>query len=202
VTEAWRDRVWELPPLILHPFHHDADLEKLVESSRFSLYVSGLLELQGDRESLEASLLAGRYVEFRMVCCVGKDVLRWMKQCADFARREESLAGSGICEQSFSDLVVHRAPAPVAERFHSWGVMQYERLLVRAIGLNAVFPHPPEHSVLSPGFLADYYSYAESLFACYQERVTFTRIDSGSFRFSLYTSQEYSQILETGFQKE
>jgi hypothetical protein len=195
VNASWRGQQWELPPLILHPFNHSGDAAKLLQSSKLSLYLSGLVADEPD-EDVEAALLEGRYCEFQMVCYIGKDLTRWIGQCAEFVRRDQSLAGSGIVEQSFSDMLLNRAPPEVANRFQSWGVVQYRRILSRAIGLNALFPHPPPYEVLSRGFLIHYYSYADHLYTCYQGLEPFTRIDPEQFRFSLFTSEEYAQKIE------
>ena len=69
--------------------------------------------------------------------------------------------------------------------------MDYRRVLSRAIGVNAVFPDPPDFGVISAEFLEDYYAYADSLFACYQRLTPFARLEPASFGFSLYTSDEY-----------
>jgi hypothetical protein len=57
-----------LPPLILHPFADAAGPDKLVESSRASLMLQGLLPT-GERsaEELDRALLDGRYCEIRML---------------------------------------------------------------------------------------------------------------------------------------
>lgn len=196
MKESWRDQQWDLPPLILHPFNHSGDKAKLLQSSQLSLYLSGVAE-PARNEDLEAALLEGRYCEFRMVCCIGKDLTRWINQCADFARRDTRLAGAGIIEQSFSDMLLNHTPPEVAARFEAWGVVQYRRILSRAVGLNAVFPHPPEYEVLSRSFLINYYSYADHLFTCYQNLEPFTRIDPHQFRFSLFTSEEYALRIES-----
>ncbi len=168
---SWHARRWDLPPLILHPFG-------------------------GPEGALEEPLPRGRYAEFRMLCLVGKDVMRWIAQCVDFAGRNEPLAQAGIRPQSFADLLVHGTPAPVSARFESWDVHDYRRILSRAIGLTAVFPDPPDLGVVSEGFLEDYYSYADKLFACYQGLEPFVRLEPEAFPFSLYTSDEYLSTLE------
>jgi hypothetical protein len=136
-------------------------------------------------------LLRGRYVEFRMLSLVGKDVMRWIAQCVDFACRDAVLAHAGIRPQSFADLLVNRTPPAVAARFEKWGVSDYRRVLSRAIGVNSVFPNPPDFGVISAGFLEDYYAYSDSLFACYRALTPFTQLEPSSFGFGLYTSDEY-----------
>jgi hypothetical protein len=133
-----------------------------------------------------------------MLSLAGKDVMRWIAQCMDFASRDQVLASAGIQPQSFADLLVNRTPPGVAARFEKWGVLDYRRLLARAIGVNAVFPNPPEFGVISAGFLAEYYAYTDSLFACYQGITGFAPLDPASFGFALYTSDEYMSTLACG----
>ena len=194
-VEEAQNQLWELPPLILHPFNQDADHSKLLESIKLSLYSHGLLEL-GEAEGVESTLLQGRYSEFRMLCCIGKDLLRWMRQCTDFAGRNEQLSGAGIREQSFSELLVVHTPQRAQTRFEGWGVADYRRIFRRAIGLNAVFPHPPDYSVLSMEFLVNCYAYADALYLTYQNVVPFAKLDPHRFLFSVFTSTEYANRIE------
>ena len=73
-----------LPPLILHPFADASGPDKLVESSRASLMLQGLLP-SGERstEELDRALIDGRYCEIRMLFYVGKDLVRWIEQCME-----------------------------------------------------------------------------------------------------------------------
>ena len=61
MTSLQTDRTYKLPPLILHPFADANGPGKLVESSRASLMLQGLLP-SGDRDRLaiERALLDGR----------------------------------------------------------------------------------------------------------------------------------------------
>jgi len=158
------------------------------------LYLGGMGEPGLEKEPL----LRGRYTEFRMLSLTGKDVMRWIAQCMDFAGRDQALANAGIRPQSFADFLVNRTPSAVASRFESWGVIDYRRILSRAIGVNAVFPNPPDFGVISAEFLEEYYAFADSLFACYQGLAQFTRLEPASFGFSLYTSDEYLTTLGCG----
>src|SRR5271170_2794400 len=76
-----------LPPLILHPFADAGGPDKLVESSRASLMLQGLLP-SGERsnEELDRALIDGRYCEIRMLFYVGKDLVRWIEQCLEHTR--------------------------------------------------------------------------------------------------------------------
>jgi len=195
---SWHGRWWDLPPLILHPFDHGLDAASAVDSIKLSLHLNGLGAPGVDKEPL----LRARYAEFRMLCLVGKDVMRWIAQSVDFAGRDEALANAGIRAQSFADLLVNRTPPAVAARFESWGVLDYRRIVSRAIGVNAVFPIPPGFSVISSEFLEDYYAYADALFACYRGLTPFTPLDPASFGFALYTSDEYLRTLGCGLENE
>ena len=189
---SWNGR-WDLPPLILHPFGRGLDASAAFGSIKLSLLLNGMGEPGLEKEPL----LRARYLEFRMLGLVGKDVMRWIAQCADFAARDAALATAGIRPQSFADLLVNRTPPAVGARFESWGVFDYRRILARAIGVNAVFPNPPDYTVISAEFLEDYYAYADSLFACYRGLTAFTPLDQASFSFSLFTSDEYLSTVVT-----
>jgi len=191
---SWHGTWWDLPPLILHPFDRGLDAAAVVNSIKLSLQLCGMGEPGLEKEAL----LQGRYAEFRMLSLVGKDVMRWIAQCADFAGRDTMLANTGVRPQSFADLLVNRTPPAVAARFESWGVSDYRRIVSRAIGINAVFANPLDFSVISTEFLEDYYAYADCLFACYRGLTPFTRLEPASFGFSLYTSDEYLSTLGYG----
>ena len=66
--------------------------DKLVESSRASLMLQGLLPT-GERttEDLDKSLLEGRYCEIRMLFYVGKDLIRWIEQSLEHVERQPGL---------------------------------------------------------------------------------------------------------------
>src|SRR5215467_6731140 len=91
------DTVWELPPLILHPFNERASPHTLLDNSRASLMLSGLIPADGSNpDELRRRILAGRIGEIRMLFFLGKDVFRWIDQCVEWAARETGLAGLGI----------------------------------------------------------------------------------------------------------
>ncbi len=194
----WHGRLWELPPLILHPFDRGLDASSAFGSIKLSMLLNGIGEPNLEKEPL----LRARYMEFRMLSLVGKDVMRWIAQCMDFIGRDETLAAAGIRAQSFADLVVNQTPPAVATRFEAWGVFDYRRIVSRAIGINAVFPEPPGYGVLSAEFLEEYYAYADSLFTCYQGLTRFTPLAPASFVFSLYTSDEYLSTIGCGLDEE
>src|SRR5215471_20877033 len=95
-----------LPPLILHPFADAAGPGKLVESSRASLKLQGLLPAgESTQEDLDRVLLDGRYSELRMLYYVGKDLARWIDQCLELASRNPEGFPAALCYQSFADLL-------------------------------------------------------------------------------------------------
>jgi hypothetical protein len=201
-VEAGSKHLWELPPVILHPFNNGADANAILASIRLSLSEDILHARNGDLADARQRLLHGKYCEFRMLCFIGRDIKRWMLQCTDFVLRDAVLANTGIREQSFADLLVKRTPPSVVARFESWGVVDYHRILRRAIGIGAIFPYPPEYSLLTTDFLENCGAFGDILFACYQELTSFRALDPEQFRFALYTSSEYISTMETGIAAE
>jgi hypothetical protein len=197
-VEVGSKRVWELPPVILHPFNNGADAGAILSSIRLSLSADILHTPDADRAEARQRLLEGKYCEFRMLCFIGRDLKRWTSQCTDFVLRDALLANTGIREQSFSDLLVKRTPPSVVARFETWGVVDYHRILRRAIGIGAIFPYPPDLTLLSTEFLENCGAFADIFFACYQELTSFRALDPEQFRFALYTSSEYISAIEVG----
>jgi len=188
---------WELPPLILHPFSDQSGPKKLVQSSRASLILNGLLPKdESTEDELTRNLMEGRVCEIRMLFFVGKDLLRWIAQCLDFVSSIPELQGAGICEQSFAEFLVQNPPEPVRAKLRGWGVFDYKSIFSRAIGLNAVFCEPPDESQVSPDFIRNYFRYADHMFACRQQMQAFTEVTVDNFYFDIYASGEYSRILE------
>src|SRR5437899_2812387 len=89
--------VWDLPPLILHPFADRGSSERLLEQSRNALLACGLGGENGStQEELNHRLLDGRFSEIRMLFFLGKDLVRWTGQCQEFAERIPELADVGL----------------------------------------------------------------------------------------------------------
>jgi len=196
------DRQWKLPPLILHPFSDFGGPSKLIESSRASLMLQGLLPREQNTEAeLEQILLDGRYCEVRMLFYVGKDLLRWMEQCLEMVERDEHLRDKGIIRQSLVALLVNDPPMHVAEKLQSWGVVDYAAIFSRAIGLNMVFIEVPDPELIPSEFVRNYYRFADSLYNCYQAMQPFTQIKAKNFDFDLFASGEYSRLLEREWQE-
>ena len=190
-------RTFPLPPLILHPFSDAAGPSKLVQSSRASLMLQGLLPNEEfSVEQLERIILDGRCCEIRMLFYVGKDVLRWLDQCMDLVDREPDLRDGELAPQSFAELLIDEAPPAIRQKLTDWGVQDYRAIFSRAIGLNAVFAEVPQADQLSFEFARSYHHYADGLFQCWRSSRTWQRVHAENFEFDLYASGEYSRMLE------
>jgi len=196
-TSALGTRIWELPPLILHPFSNQRGPGVLLEGSKAALMLAGLLPGQvEDQDELRGKLLLSRYAEIRMLYFVGKDLLRWIGQCMDLVARTEELGSLNIREQSFAGLLIYHAPAGVVEKLHQWGVANPQSVFSRAIGIATLFREVPPIENLAEAFLMHYHSFADHLFVCTQHLGSFTEISSVNFGFELYASGEYLRMLE------
>jgi hypothetical protein len=192
------ERVWELPPLILHPFNERVAPSTLLESSKAALMLTGLIPDEGiDREGLRRRLLSGRYAEMRMLFYLGKDVFRWLDQCVEWAQRMPEFASMEIRRPSFAELLTRNPPGPVKEKLTRWGVADYTSIFSRAIGMNAVFVQPPALESLNEDFLSHYHKYPDYLYRCYMEMESYQSLPASNFRFALYASGEYSRMLES-----
>lgn len=191
------EKQYKLPPLILHPFADSNGPGKLVDSSRASLMLQGLLP-SGDRDrvALDVALLDGRFQEIRMLFYVGRDLVRWIQQCMEFVERQPELRECGIREQSFAAHLIHQPPASVEAKLKRWGVADYRAIFGRALGLNAIFADIPARETLSDDFIRNYYRFADQMFQCRQGAATFTDIKDCGFEYEIYASGEYSRMLE------
>jgi hypothetical protein len=194
---------WELPPLILHPFSDQTSPHKLVQSSKASLMLNGLLPNdESSEDELTRKLLEGRVCEIRMLFFVGKDLLRWIAHCMDFVGSIAVLKTAGVREQSFAEFLVQSPPESVRAKLRGWGVFDYKSIFSRAIGLNVVFSEPPNEDTVTPEFIRNYFRYADHLFVCRQQMQAFTEITTDNFHFEIYASGEYSRLLEKSWSKE
>jgi len=190
--------VWDLPPLILHPFNERVAPSALLENSRAVLMLSGLVSNDGsDPEILTRRLLSGRYSETRMLFFLGKDLLRWIEQCLECTRRIPELEEAGVRAQSFAGLLTLSPPEPVKEKLARWGVVDHASIFSRALGLNTMFAQPPDFDVLAEEFLRYYHRYADYLYRCYLESEPHCMLTAANFHFDLYASGEYSRMLES-----
>ena len=139
------ETVWELPPLILHPFNERIPPSALLENSKAALMLSGLIPSDGtDAGDLKKRLLHGRYSEMRMLFFLGKDVMRWIEQCLEWAGSVPELAGAAdLRTQSFAGMLTAGPPEPVKDKLVKWGVADYSSIFARAIGMNSAFTEPP-----------------------------------------------------------
>ena len=197
-TMTLGETVWDLPPLILHPFNERISPASLLENSKAALMLSGIIPSDGsDKEKLQERLMTGRYSELRMLFYIGKDVLRWIDQCLESAARVDELRETGIREQSFASLLSSDPPAGVKEKLVKWGVTDWVSIFRRSIGLHVIFAEPPALANLTPEFLTHYHRYADALFDSYMESEPYFSITPHNFHFELYASGEYSRMLES-----
>lgn len=192
------ESIWNLPPLILHPFNERVPPAALLENSKAALMLAGLIPGDGsDEELLRRRLLAGRHAEIRMLFFVGKDVARWIEQCLECTLRDPALESADLAPQSFAGLLTSKPPQAVKEKLVRWGVVDYASVFARAIGLNAMFAEPPAIESLTEEFLRNYHRYADAVFRCYMEIRPYRAVTAANFPFELYASGEYSRMLET-----
>jgi hypothetical protein len=195
--------VWQLPPLILHPFNERISPETLLENSKASLMLSGLIPSEGvDRDELRRRLLAGRHSEIRMLYFLGKDIFRWIGQCMEVVESTSELQLTPIRRQSFAGLLAAGPPPTVREKLVGWGVADYSSVFARAIGLNTLFAEPPGFETLAEDFLRHYHRAAGLLYQSFMEAEPHLVIAARNFPFDLYASGEYTKILETEWSTE
>jgi hypothetical protein len=195
-TAELGDAIWDLPPLILHPFADRGASERLLEQSRNALLACGLGSNGAGQDDLNRRMLEGRFSEIRMLFFLGKDLVRWTGQCQEFVERIGELAAAGVREQSFARLVTRYMPEAVSLKLQGWGVHDAGVIFARAIALNRVFAGPPEFHQLAEGFIRDYHRYADALFNAWLQMSPFREITAANFRFDLYASGEYTKMLE------
>ena len=190
--------IWDLPPLILHPFNERVSPSTLLENSKAALMLTGLIPGDGsDEDTLHRRLVAGRYSEIRMLFFIGKDIFRWLGQCQECAERISELRDLAVRRQSFARLLTVSPPANVQEKLTRWGVADYTSIFSRAVGLNAMFSQPPAVGTLAEEFLLNYHRFADLLYQGFMESETHYKIGPGNFQFELYASGEYSRMLES-----
>jgi len=159
--------------------------------------LQGLLpQGEASREDLDRSLLDGRYSEMRMLYYVGKDLMRWIEQCLEFVAHNRAELPSGIAYQSFAALLIQGAPASIEAKLRKWGVADYKSIFTRALGLQCLFANAPDREILSDDFVRNYYKYADQMFSVRQGERDFTPLATQDCEFELYSSGEYSRLLE------
>jgi len=183
----------QLPPLILHPFS-GGGTEELLEGSRASLALQGLVESGEEESVLYRRMLNGRYQEVRMLLFLGKDLFRWMQQCVEFLEGTPN-ADPAVTRQSFAALLVEDPPEGVRTKLEGWGVTDRRAVFSRAIGVHSLFENPPPPESLSPIFLRNYHRFADHAYICYQHLNSFLPVNSARFQFDIYASEEYARLL-------
>ena len=168
---------YELPPLILHPITqgNEAPPDPLSAGA-------GSLRIEARR------------VELRMLCCLGKDLARWLEQCLEFTRADPELAA--VSEGQLIDLLVLNPPENVVRKMHAWGVKDFRAIFARALGLNAVFPHPPAREQINGAFAEDLARYADALYRARRQALPQSAPTAYTLQFQVYASGEYAQMLE------
>jgi hypothetical protein len=184
----------QLPPLILHPFSGGRGTEDLIEGSKASLALQGLIDSTEEEEVLQARMLSGRFHEVRMLLFLGKDIFRWLQQCVEHVRGKEG-GDERVVEQSFAALVVEDPPESVKRKLEAWGVTDRRAIFSRAIGIHSIFEEPPPPRSVSGIFLKNYHRYADHAYICYQHLKPFLQLDSTKFQFEIYASEEYARLL-------
>src|SRR5260370_25580428 len=94
---ALGDAIWELPPLILHPFSNERGPNVLLEGSNAALMLAGLLPGEGEQpDEVRRKLLVSRYAEIPMLYFMGKELPRWIWQCIEVFANAAKVSGAGI----------------------------------------------------------------------------------------------------------
>ncbi len=166
-------------------------------SARVSLVLNGLVA--GDEVTaveLDRRLVECRYCELRMLFYLGKDLSRWLDQCMEVVARDRGTEGSGVGRGSFAALLVEDTPGTVMEKLQSWGVVDYQAIFRRALGLHALFAAIPERDVFTDEFLRQHHRYADVLYQHWIESARFRRLRRTEFQFEMYASGEYARLLE------
>jgi hypothetical protein len=168
-----------------------------MQGSRASLMMQGLLPNEHlSFEQLEELLIDGKVCEIRMLYYVGKDLVRWLEQCAEMLNRDGGTCSSALEIRTIAAFLIEETPTPVREKLRVWGVQDYKAIFSRAIGLNSVFGDAPTREGLAEEFIRNYHYFADQLYASWQNRQAFPRTLPDAFEFELYASAEYSRILE------
>lgn len=190
-----------LPPLILHPFSGGAGPEDLMEGSKASLALQGLIASTEEESVLQRKMLAGRYHEIRMLIFLGKDIFRWLQHCVEHI---QGIPGedSRVMEQSFAALVVEDPPESVRLKLERWGVTDRRAVFSRAIGIHSLFQDPPPVSSLAPTFLTNYHRFADHAYICFQHLHPFSPLAPSKYIFEIYASEEYAQKLSDQWEQD
>ena len=189
--------VHPLPPLILHPFTESASTVRVLESAKASLsMIKGGDGSAAELAQLDRQLLDGRYAEVRMLFYVGKDVYRWLEQCVEACLREPELLRKKLATQSFAQLLIKQTPSDVIEKLKAWGVVEYQRIFSRSLGLYIQFREPPPREMMQTDYVRSYFRYADYAYAAWRDLNKSPVLPAKQFPFTLYASGEYTRMLE------
>jgi hypothetical protein len=166
----------QLPPLILHPISGQGEV----------LAEPNVSDPQSRR-------LETHRLELKMLCCLGKDLVRWIGQCLEFASMNPDVPA--LSEGQLMDLLVKDPPESVVRKMQQWGVSDFRTIFARSLGLAAVFPDPPAREHISEVFVLDFARYADVLYRVRRHSLPVAE-EGGSFAFEVYASGEYAQLLE------
>ncbi len=195
--QAAINTMYRLPPLILHPFSGPDDATVLMESSRASMALQGLLPNAEDtREVLDGQLLKGRYAELRMLYYIGKDLTRWMEQCVESVEASGQFQDAHLKPETFGIILVQQIPDTVRRKLESWGVLDFSALFRRSIGFHSIFREFPSQESLSPDFLRKYHRHLDQWFEYRMRESAYDRPQLSRFSFDLFASGEYTMLLE------
>lgn len=194
---------FRLPPLILHPFSAPEDTCVLMESSRASLALQGFLPQEKETEELDQQLLRGRYAELRMLFYIGKDLTRWIEQCAEMIGASPVFENRHISRETFAVLLVQHIPGHVRAKLEGWGVLDFCALFRRSLGLHTVFSGDlPAAQAFSADFLRRYHRHLDLWYEQWLKDTAFDRAEPNEFTFDLYASGEYTMMLEQSWGSE
>ena len=168
---------YSLPPLILHPI------------AGYGEALHGAVASAG-----ESRLSKVRRLEMKMLCCLGKDLNRWLEQCLEFAAADPELRE--LREGNLIDLLVADPPESAIRKMQFWGVGDFRTIFARALGLNSVFPEPPAREQVSEVFARDFAVYADALYGARRRAMPASATVDFNLHFEVYASGEYARMLE------
>lgn len=137
--------------------------------------------------------LEAHRLELKMLCCLGKDLVRWIEQCLEFASMNPDVPA--LSEGQLMNLLVENPPEGVVRKMQTWGVSDFRTIFARSLGLATVFTHPPAREHISDVFVRDFARYADTLYRVRRHSLP-AATEIGSFVFEVYASGEYAQLLE------
>ena len=134
-----------------------------------------------------------------MLCLIGKDLNRWLEQCIEAVSGDPNSAR--LSESRFIAALLFAPPTEVLDKLRGWGVINFQLIFSRAIGLNAVFPHPPSAGDVSEPFLRVFHKYADALCGVRLGSSDTEVAREDAFTFQIYASGEYSTYLERSWEE-